>query len=169
MKKKLIVTGNARHGKDTFCESLEDVFGHTHISSSLFMKDFVFDKIGKFYGYQNSVECWEDRFNHRREWFDAIVDYNTPNLVRLAENIFNEYDVYSGIRNIDEFNLAKEKNLFQYSIWVDASKRLPIEPSSSLTISKEDCDFVFDNNEFIDKASKLNLRIYNFAKTSFIV
>ncbi len=169
MKKKLIVTGNARHDKDTFCEALESIFGYKHVSSSFFMKDFVFDKIGGLYGYENSIKCWEDRVNHRKEWYDSIVEYNTPDLGHLAEDLFKEYDIYCGIRNIDEFNESKKRNLFQYSIWVDASERLPPESSSSLTISKDDCDLVFDNNEFFDKQSKLFLKVYYFAKDNMIV
>ena len=145
MKKKIMVTGFGFHGKDTFCEFLGK-FGYKTMSSSLFMAEFVFEKIGKKYGYKNSIECWNDRRNHRDEWFDLIVEYNTPDLSKLAENLFKEYDIYCGIRNRDEFFESKSKKLFDLSVWIDASERLEPEDSNSMTITKEDCDVVIDNN-----------------------
>lgn len=170
MKKKLIVTGHAHHGKDTFCEMLEELFGYRSVSSSAFMSPFIFEKIGKLYGYKNLEECWNDKKNHRKEWFDIIVEYNTPDLSRLGREIFREHEIYNGIRNITEFDALKNKGLYDLSIWIDSSERLPAENSSSMTISMEDCDLVFDNNEIFKKNSKKHReKVYSFIKANSII
>ena len=46
MKKKLLVIGHGRHGKDTVCEILRDEFGYTFESSSQFCsKLFIYDDL----------------------------------------------------------------------------------------------------------------------------
>ena len=77
--------------------------------------------------YSDIEECYEDRVNHRKEWFDQIVAYNTPDLLRLAKEIYSVYDIYVGIRNRHEFEAAKDAGLFDFSIWVDRSKHFPSE------------------------------------------
>lgn len=168
MKKKLIVIGYARHGKDQFCEIINKLFGYKSVSSSIFMSEIVFEKIGKLYGYKNPKECWLDRGSHRKEWYDIIVNYNTPDSSRLGEEIFKNYDIYCGMRNIKELNELKKRELYDLAIWIDASKRLPPEKSESMTISENDCDIIFDNNEFFEDIKQFEQKVYLFCKANLL-
>ena len=143
---KLIITGHARHGKDTVCEYIRDRYQLSFISSSyILLEEVIYPALKEKYNYSTKEECYEDRVNHRSEWFNLLVAYNTPDLSALGRVIFNKADIYCGLRNINEFESLK--NDFQVlTIWVDSSKRLPPEDNSSMTILSEDCDYVLDNN-----------------------
>ena len=151
---KYIVTGHARHGKDTVCELLALHFGLTHCASSTKANElFIFDKLKKKYHYETAQDCFNDRVNHRKEWFDLIVEYNSPSLARLGKNIFKDHDIYCGIRNKEEldelkryFNQSDSFGINLLTIWIDASDRLPPEDTNSMSVTKKDADFVIDNN-----------------------
>ena len=74
---KLLILGNARHGKDTLAELFNEHFGLTFMSSSQASADFfLYDQLKDKYGYTSPEECFNDRVNHRDEWYLAICDYN---------------------------------------------------------------------------------------------
>lgn len=145
---KLMVTGYGRHGKDTFCELSGLPF---ESSSHVCAEHVVFPVLAPKYGYKTLDECYADRINHRKEWFELIKAYNTPDLSRLSRKIFETSDIYCGIRNRDEFVVARAEGVFDLSIWVDASLRLPPESSASMTVSKEDCDIIITNNGTLEQ------------------
>ncbi len=152
---KLFVLGHGRHGKDTVAEMILERTGLTFNSSSYHVCERLIwpacQAIGR---YASIEECYADRHNRRAEWYDHITMYNTPDRARLSREIFAEHDIYVGIRNRDEF--VEAKNVSALAIWVDASKRKPPEPASSMTILREDADIVIDNNGDLD-ALKRNL------------
>jgi hypothetical protein len=145
---KLIVTGYARHGKDTVCEMLRDIAGLQFHSSSA----FVAEKAVRPWLAARGIVCptfeemYADRVNHRAAWYDAISDYCKDDPAHLGKELLFGLgdDIYCGLRNIREFEALQ--GLVDFSIWVDASKRLPPEPETSITIRPEDCDFILDNN-----------------------
>lgn len=152
---RLVVTGHARHGKDTACEILRDAsvsreypLGLGFISSSLFCAEHARAYLAaRGIIYQTLALCYADRGNHRPLWHDAILDYNMPDRTRLAREIFLiENRIYCGLRNREEFLAIKKECLFEMSIWIDASKRLPPEPEDSMQILPTDCDYIVDNN-----------------------
>lgn len=146
---KIVILGFKRSGKDTVCEMACDRYGLEFASTSAYVADKImlpaFAQTGKIYGTWS--ECFQDRVNHRKFWYDTITAYNTPDKARLAREILDKYDVYCGIRNKEEFYAAKEAKLFDVAIWVDASQRVgEIESSESCTVSPEDADYIIDNN-----------------------
>jgi hypothetical protein len=144
---KLLVVGHSQHGKDSACEIICTEYGLTHESSSLFCcKLFLFEALREKYDYDNIVDCYRDRHNHQAEWYDLISEYNAEDAARLGKAMFAEFDVYCGLRNKKEFFEMKRQNVFDYSIWVDATKRKPLEPKTSMTLEREWMDFVIDNN-----------------------
>lgn len=154
---KLIITGHMQHGKDTVSEILRDDYDMPYESSSrVACRLFLFDQLKDKYGYSDIEECYNDRHHHRKEWFDAIVDYNTPHLHALGDKILSSSDIYCGLRNINELNAIREHGLVDHVIWVDARMRKPLEPSTSLTITPSDCDWILDNNGSLDQL-KANL------------
>ena len=154
---KLFILGHARHGKDTVAEFLRDKFDLTFQSSSLFAAELVVRPYLAERGivYPNLPACYADRVNHRAAWFDAIVEYNKP-LDRLSRAIFDEFDMYVGIRNRNEFLHARE--LADLSVWVDAFDRVGPESTSSMTILRSDADIIIDNSTSLND---LYDRVYN--------
>jgi hypothetical protein len=146
-KKKLLVIGHGRHGKDTVCEILRDTYKYSFESSSQFCsKLFIYDMLKDEYGYKNEQECYADRHNHRAEWYNAICDYNVPDAARLGREIFKAHDIYCGLRNKREFFAMKNTGVFDYAIWVDRSDYLPPEAKDSMSLEPWMADYHIDNN-----------------------
>lgn len=149
---KLLILGNMRHGKDTFAEILRDDFGLKFISSSQAAADiFIYDTLKDKYGYKTPEECFEDRMNHRQEWYEMICDYNKDDRARLAKGILAMADCYVGMRDRDEITECMNQGLFDLIIWVDASDRLPLEDASSFNIDKSCADIIIENNGTFDQ------------------
>ena len=159
-KKHIYIVGHGQHGKDTVAETLRDNFGFTFTASSWFMAEkVVFPALKDKYGYETAEQCFNDRRNHRAEWFD-LIDKANPNGTELSEAIFKHNDIYVGIRNKRELDAVKADSRFDpLIIWVDASDRLGPEPSDSMGITINDADYVVDNNgtveDLVDNISTL--------------
>ena len=170
-KYKLLLVGAARHGKDTLAELLEEYIGMTFESSSQAASDiFIYDVLKDKYGYKTSVECFEDRMNHRKEWFEMIREYNKDDKARLAKDILDKSDCYVGMRDLEEINECVKQGLFNRIIWVDASERLPLEGKESFNIDISCADTIITNNgtleEFKAKAKALGEELEkNFKKS----
>lgn len=154
-KLKLMIMGHSNHGKDTVCNMLLEKANYSFKSSGeLATELFIFDQLKRKYGYFSAQECHKDRHNHQKEFFDAIVKYNTPNLAKLGSKLLAEYDVYNGVRNIHEFHALKQGNFFDVSIWVDALNRKPPEAASSITVHRDLATIVLDNNGTADQLNE---------------
>jgi dephospho-CoA kinase len=163
MIKKILILGHARHGKDTLAEILNKEYGMTFMSSSQAANEiFLFDELKNKYGYKTKEESFNDRVNHREEWYNMICNYNKNDRSRLAKEIINKSDCYVGMRDYEEF--VGTRNLFDIIIWVDASERLPYE-IGSFNINKKDADIIIENNgtleEFEIKSTKVGKLLYS--------
>ena len=140
--------GYARHGKDTAAEILTRRFGVRCVSSSWFAAEKIMMPYFAAKGvvYPSVQECFDDRLDKRAQWFDEIAKYNTPDGSRLSRELFAEYDIYIGIRNVVEFLAAKQAGLFDYAVWIDRSQHLPAEPTTSNKLGPQFADVVVDNN-----------------------
>lgn len=158
MKSKLLVVGHGRHGKDTVCELLRDYYGYTFESSSKFCSQlFIFDLLKHKYKYISESQCYEDRHNHREEWFNAICAFNEQDGSRLGKEIFKYFDTYCGLRNKKEYYAMKNSKVFDYVLWVDASDRKPLEPKNSMTLEPWMADYIIDNNGSLEQL-KFNVK-----------
>lgn len=162
-KPKLLVLGHARHGKDTVCEILRDQYGFKFMSSSLFCAEkVVYPILAPKYGYATLGDCYEDRVNHRGEWFNLIYAHNKDDPARLGREIFAEYDIYCGLRNIAEYEYQDAEGVFDVCVWVDASERMPPESKDSCTVHQGLADVIIDNNRSLEY---LRTQVAAFVKT----
>lgn len=157
---KFLIIAHKRWGKDTLAELLNEEFGLKFKSSSQAAADiFIFDELKNKYGYETSEQCFEDRVNHRQEWYEMICEYNKEDRARLAKGILEHSDCYVGMRDRDEITECIKQGLFDLIIWVDASERLEEEGKESFNIDKTCADISIDNNgtyqEFKAKVSRL--------------
>jgi hypothetical protein len=156
----ICLLGHCRHGKDSLAELLEKDFNLKFKSSSQAAADiFIFDELKDKYGYETPEQCFEDRVNHRAEWYEMICDYNKEDRARLAKGILTLTDCYVGMRDRHEITECIKQELFDLIIWVDASERLPLESPESFNIDKSCADIIIDNNgtyeEFKEKVFRL--------------
>jgi hypothetical protein len=162
---KICVLGHARHGKDSLAEILRDEFGMTFESSSQSAADiFLYDLLKDKYGYENPTQCYEDRMNHRQEWYESICEYNKDDKARLAKGILERTGCYVGMRDREEIRECIKQGLFDLIVWVDASDRLPEEPATSFNIDRSCADIIIENNgtyeEFYEKVLRFGNIIY---------
>jgi hypothetical protein len=144
---KLIIIGHAQHGKDTVAEILLGKYGVPFESSSeAACRLFMFDALKGHFGYDSQRQCFEDRVNHRDAWGDGIAKYNEPDPTKLARGIFADSDVYCGMRRERELNAVMAAGLADFIVWVDASKRKPLEPETSMQLHTYHADWMIDNN-----------------------
>lgn len=145
---KLMVIGNARHGKDSVCEILAADYGLSFVSSSQFVAERAVKPWLAERGitYPDFEAMYADRGNHRPAWFDAISAFNGEDPARLARELLTEHDIYCGMRCARELAAVKASKLVDFTIWVDASRRLPPEDAKSMTVTRDMADYVIDNN-----------------------
>jgi hypothetical protein len=140
-----MMLGHGAHGKDTVCELLPSEF--EFINSSYAVCDIaVFPTLSERYGYKTIDECYDDRRSHRVEWKNLISAYNANDLTRLGRAIYDKCNVYNGIRARDEFEALVREGVIDYTIFVDASIRLPNSIDPSMDLNASDADFIIDNN-----------------------
>ena len=134
MKKKICIIGHARHGKDTLAEMINQRYGYKSESSSqAASRLFLYDALKDKYGYKTPEECFEDRVNHRAEWFDMICEYNKNYPGQLAADIMKSNDIYTGMRSNRELVACIDDGIFDLVIGVfDPMK--PLEPRDSFDI-----------------------------------
>lgn len=149
---KLMVIGYARHGKDTVCNLLRDMYKLNFVSSSYFVAEIAVRPWLKNLGieYPDFDTMYADRVNHRADWFNAIAYYNKDDPARLGRELFQQYDIYCGLRRIEEFTALKKENAFDAVFWVDRGLHCPEESPLSMTIQPWHADWVINNNGDMD-------------------
>ena len=147
-KPRLLILGYGRHGKDTVAEMLRDKHGFSFISSSEFVgREVMWDNWG-IARYNSFEAMFDDRMNCRQIWMEMVSAFNTPDKARTARTMLERgYDMYVGMRRLDELLACREALLFDYVVWVDRSEHLPPETGSmDITRDSAEPDFVIDNN-----------------------
>jgi len=147
MAKNILILGHMRHGKTTVAEIIEEEYGLTFKDSSMASAEiFIYDELKDKYGYSSFEECYEDRKQHRPEWFQMICDFNDPDKARLAKEILNRADMYVGMRSNDELQECIKDDVFDLIIGVHRPL-FPEEPKSSFDIDIwQECDIIIPNS-----------------------
>lgn len=165
---KLLIIGEAQHGKDELMKYLSTHYDYHGWSSSYFaacafMVERMKARTGIVYG---SVEaCYADRQSpeHRQIWFEEIEAYNTPDKTRMATEMLAERPIYNGMRSDKEFYANKAAGTFDFIVYLDATERLKAAgtyvPDKTLKIPRSEADVVMENNgtlaELFTKADRL--------------
>lgn len=147
-KPKLLILGYARHGKDTVAELLSKKHGFRFMSSSEFVgREIMWDNWG-IAAYGTFEEMFADRVNHRVLWMQMISAYNTPDKTKTARTMLERgYDMYVGMRRLDELRACQKAGVFDAIVWVDRSKHLEPETGSmDITRNNSGYDHLIDNN-----------------------
>lgn len=162
MKIKLMILGYARHGKDTVAEILRDNLKLKFASSSFAAAEKVMVPFlaAKGITYASLDECYADRVNHRQDWYEQIKAYNNPDAAKLAREIYKDNDIYVGMRSDIELEAVRKEGLFNYSIWVDRSKHVAPEPSTSCSVTPAMAHHVLDNNGTLEQLKVRTLALY---------
>ena len=153
---KIILLGHMRSGKDTTAEILQEMYGITYKSSSQAAAEiFIFDELKEKYGYKTFEECFEDRVNHRSEWYDLICEYNKDDKARLFKEITKDGSMYIGMRDNEELQACRP---FIDLVIAVFDPRKPLEDDSSFNIDIYSADIIIPNSGTIED---LRRKLYN--------
>lgn len=142
---KILILGHGRHGKDTAAEHLNKYFNVSFKSSSEFANEkVVFPVLAPVYGYKTAEQCFEDRAEHRDEWYTLIRHYNEDDRSRLCKQLMLESNMYVGMRCDEEYQASK--HLFDLVIWVDASSRLDSDPTMKIQFDRDEMMLLNNNS-----------------------
>lgn len=159
----LLIIGHARHGKDTVAEMISSLTGFKfESSSSAAARIFIFDNLKDKYGYKDFNECYEDRMERRKEWYDLICDFNKDDKSKLAKEIMKDSNIYVGMRSNEECEKCLSDKVFDLVIGV-FDPRKPLEPSTSFNIdlwSKSDIVIV-NKGTLVELEKKVKLIFKN--------
>lgn len=160
IKKKVLIIGSKRHGKDCLAEMIKKQYGLKHLSSSVAaLKIFLFDVLRDKYNlhYNSMEEAYEDRVNHRDKWYSEICEYNKDNPIKLTLEILKEADIYVGLRDYKEIEKAIDEGIFDLIIGIH-DYRKPFEDKSSNTIDifKYSDIIITNNGNLSDLRKKVN-------------
>lgn len=148
----LLIIGHARHGKDTTAEMISELTGYKFESSSMAAaRIFIFDALKEKYGYKDFNECFEDRVNRRKEWYDLICAFNEKDKSSLAKEIMKESNIYVGMRSDEECEKCLQDQVFDIVIAVfDPRKPLESKDSFNIDIFRK-ADFIILNNGTLEQ------------------
>lgn len=158
--KKLMILGHARHGKDTVAEIIADYKKIKHRPSSWYIaRNIVYPILADKYGYQSTIECFQDRANHRKEWQQIIDDVCGDDSALVIRMVLKNQDIYTGCRNINQYFKAKEESLFDYTIWVNGFSRAFEDPTMKIT--SDVADYIIYNDGTLYELKKKVYKMIN--------
>lgn len=140
----ILILGYSGHGKDELRRIFAELSGRyipatSHITAQEIMVPWFDRNFPSYYvgidterAQDRALLCYDDRNNWRAAWHEVIKQYNTPDKAKLAKFVLLHTNVYVGMRCKEE--LKASIDLFDLVIWVDASKRKPVESKSSNSI-----------------------------------
>lgn len=140
---KLAICGLGRAGKDTAAEFLATCTPLRYVAgTSLWAADMVYDRMAKLgHTYAGSMQCWQDRHNHRELWRDIIVEYNRNDPVQLYKDCLAEQDILTGIRAKHEQEACKKAGLAELWLWIDRPGCVDV----TCEVTPDDCDLTIRN------------------------
>ena len=157
-----LILGYGEHGKDQFAEYLSAPLRLRTCSSSYFAcQRVIYPWFCKALPslYETIEQCYEDRRNWRACWHYLISQYNAPDKTKLASELLKTHDVYIGMRCKKEVLACRDKKLFNFYFWVDASQRKSPESAASNSIHFDPSYMVrIDNNGSLDDLKKQALQ-----------
>ena len=164
---KLNINGYARHGKDTVADIFCEEAGLKKLSASHIIAEAVMRETNL--GPYGSIEdCYEDRVNHRADWYNFVRSKSIDNPRYLVDLCLEGGDIFVGHRATYEFEQTKQ--IFDATIWVDSSSRgLPKESITSCDLDYNNHDFIIDNGSSLAVTRnqiKMILRLINNRKVA---
>lgn len=165
-----LIVGDAQHGKDTLAEILckENTHLSFESSSHFCARLFIFDMLKEEKSYKTIKECFEDRYNNRKFWHEAIAEYNKIDPAKLALNLLTYFDIYVGMRSPLELTACLKRDLFHQIFWVDAGDRKPRESRDSMKLTFDliknhpdrKCTLIYADNSSDDPSHMQFTRIH---------
>jgi hypothetical protein len=155
-RKRILVVGHGRAGKDTACEYLASVTDLRFAgSTSVFLARHVAARLGV-----PEQEAYRTRHTNRHLWHRVgnEVRRHDPGLL-LRESLAHA-EIAAGVRDLVEIEACRREGLADLIVWV-ANNRVPTD--STVTFGERDCDVTVPNHWGLDEFRGRLLRLARFA------
>jgi hypothetical protein len=158
----ICICGDGEHGKDTVARLIEKHSGLRWANSSwIALEVFLFKELSEKHGYKTIQEAYDNRRENRKEWYEAIQRYNTPDKTRLAREVMKRGEVYVGMRDIDELTACVEESVFDLVLGV-FDPRKPRESHSNVVSALDHSDYFIINDKGLEE---LEIATIDFLKS----
>lgn len=159
MKKKILICGMGRAGKDCACEYLAQITGLRNAgTTSKYLAEYVAQKLGV------SVE---EAYARRHESDEMrVIWYNIGNEIRkndpsiLIRTALEHGEITGGVRDWEEVVRARRDGLVDLVVWIE-NNRVAVDPT--VKFGPEACDLVIQNNGSLEEYHERLERFARFA------
>lgn len=113
---KYLILGPDSVGKTTVAEMITELTGCNYMDATIYAYSNI---ILKHLDYDNFEECYSNKSKDREEWKGLINMYNSENPLRLVNEVLEQSDIYTGLREERQIQAAIDANIFDLIIAVD--------------------------------------------------
>jgi len=151
--KRVLFIGHGRHGKDTACSALAAATGWVNAgTTSLYLANHVAQR-----ALRPAAEVYATRHQNRDLWRRIGDEIRQRDPALLVKEALRVGPITGGCRGLPEVRAVRAESLVDLIVWVDASKRLPPDPT--MEFGPEEADIVVQNDgteaELIRKIQRL--------------
>jgi len=151
---KILILGHAQFGKDTVAQLISHETNLKFLSSSEAALDLIRPALSAAIGVSDHKQLFSLKGEYRKLWFELIRLLNLSDPTTLTKYVLRMSDISVGTRS--HIELEATKHMFSHVIWVDASKRKPLESIDSMNI-----EFDPDYMELIDNNGSYQDLVFN--------
>lgn len=146
MKKKLLIVGHGRAGKDLAGEYLESITGLKFAgTTSKFLTKYVAKELGR-----SEEDVYATRHRDRMLWKQIGDDIRKDDPSLLIRESLQHGEIVGGVRDIAEIIAARNEGLVDLIVWIE-NIWVPVDPT--VTFTERECDLVIQNNWDIPQLS----------------
>ncbi len=138
-KKKLLIVGHGRAGKDTAGEYLEQVTSLRFAgTTSKYLAKYVARQLNR-----TEADVYATRHRDRMLWKQIGDDIRAGDPSMLIRESLRDGEIVGGVRDIAEVIAAREEGLVDLIVWIE-NVWVPVDPT--VTFTERECDIVIQNN-----------------------
>ena len=156
--KRVLFLGHGRHGKDTACETLAKATGWKNAgTTSIYLTPYVVKEYERLGMHHLIRDAYAHRHANRELWRRVGDEIRRDDPALLVRDALKVGPITGGCRGAPEVEAVRRESLVDLIVWVDASKRHPLDPTVEFDCSV--ADLIIDNNgteeEFVCRVRRL--------------
>lgn len=143
--KRVLFVGHGRHGKDTACEELSKATGWKNAgTTSLYLTPYVIKEYERLGMGHLRNDAYLHRHQNRELWRRVGDEIRQNDPALLVKEALKVGPITGGCRGLPEIEAVRRESVVDLIVWVDASKRLPPDPT--VEFGPEVADLILANN-----------------------
>jgi hypothetical protein len=155
-RRRLLIVGPSRAGKDTACAYLARVTELRFAgSTSRYLARYVAARLGV-----SEEEAYRTRHLNRNLWHRVGNQVRKQDPGLLIRASLAHAEIVGGVRDLAEIRICRQEQLVDLIVWI-ANERVPRD--STLHFDERECDIVVPNHWTLDEFQGRLLRLARFA------